>query len=58
MPQLPGESSPRGSGIRYSTVVHGLLSAERMLPKCITHSNYGVYIDRLVNVLRYLIIEW
>jgi hypothetical protein len=57
MPQLPGGWSPHGSGIRYSTVVHGLLS-RRMLPRCITYSDYGVYIDRLVNVLRYLIKGW
>jgi hypothetical protein len=56
MPQLLGGSNPHGSGIRYLTVVHGLLN-RNVCYQDITHSNYGVYIDRLVNVLRYLIIN-
>ena len=56
MPQLLGGLNPHGSGIRYLTGVHGLLNRNVCFQDS-THSNYGVYIDRRVNVLRYLIIN-
>ena len=56
MPQLLGGLNPHGSGIRYLTGVHGLLN-RNVCYQDSTHSNYGVYIDRRVNVLRYLIIN-
>jgi hypothetical protein len=58
MPQLHDESSPRGSGTHYSTIVHSVsVLARTLLPVQIqvTYSNYGVDINRLIDVLRHLI---
>ena len=54
MPQLHDESSPHGSGTHYSTIVHGL-SVLAGLPRQITYSNYSVDINRLIDVLRHLV---
>jgi len=53
MPQLHGESSPRGSETHYSTIAHSVsYLAKRILAiRLITYPNYSVDINRLIDVL-------